>query len=438
MPCNRAAVDCVHACITDYGERIVLKKYTDWYRSIDEESLRVLKHPDMAAQVQGRVRRYVALKLAKLTPIERQQLHDFLLKYRGAGFYIAALKLMLLFSAIGVVLHLLLPARFELFKALVFSNGLGFALAWGLVGVWFNYRSSVRYKFKKFLLIVSTCAAGVVAGVLLAGLSDTGSLGMAFERLLRVGGIALLVAGLFYMVPLAIVTAWRNRQYEALTLQLQQDAERDRLARELSESQLRLLRAQIEPHFLFNTLGAVQQLAEQGAPRAAALTADLIAFLRASLAEMRSEQVPLQSEFDMVAAYLRVMQARLGSRLAFSLDLPAELAQVTIPSMILLTLAENAIKHGIEPSLRGGEIGMSAALAGDGRLCLRVHDSGVGLSPAAPEAPGGGLGLENVRSRLLLCDPDASLILRDGEDGGVTAEILLPMKITSSLKEPAA
>lgn len=416
----------------------MLKKYTDWYRSIDEESLRVLKHPEIAEQVQGRVRRYVAMKLVKLTPIERQQLHDFLLKYRGAGFYIAAFKLMLLFSAIGVVLHLLLPARFELLKALVFSNGLGFALTWGLVGVWFNYRSSVRYKFRKLLLIMSTCAAGVAAGVLLAGLSDTGSMTMAFERLLRVGGVALLVAGLFYMVPLAVVTTWRNRQYEALTVRLQQDAERERLARELSESQLRLLRAQIEPHFLFNTLGAVQQLAEQGAPRAAALTADLIAFLRASLAEMRSEQVPLQSEFDMVAAYLRVMQARLGPRLGFSLDLPAELAQATIPSMILLTLAENAIKHGIEPSLRGGEIGLSA-LRVDGMLLLRVQDTGMGLpAGGADSVQGGGLGLENVRSRLLLCDPSASLTLRDAEEGGVIAEIMLPIQIVSSLKVPAA
>ena len=416
----------------------MLKKYTDWYRSIDEETLRVLKHPELAEQVQGRVRRYVAMKLVKLTPIERQQLHDFLLKYRGAGFYIAAFKLMLLFSAIGLALHLLLPARFELLKALAFSNGLGFALAWGLVGVWFNYRSSVRNKFKRLLLIVSTCAAGVAVGVLLAGLSDTGSMGMAFERLLRVGGIALLVAGLFYMVPLAIVTSWRNRQYEALTVQLQQDAERDRLARELSESQLRLLRAQIEPHFLFNTLGAVQQLAEQGAPRAAALTADLIAFLRASLAEMRSEQVPLQSEFDMVAAYLRVMQARMGSRLRYALDLPAEFAHATIPSMILLTLAENAIKHGIEPSLRGGEIRLSA-LRVDGMLRLRVQDTGMGLPASGTGgAQGGGLGLENVRSRLLLSDPSASLSLRDGEEGGVIAEILLPIKIASSLKETAA
>ena len=416
----------------------MLKKYTDWYRSIDEETLRVLKHPELAEQVQGRVRRYVAMKLVKLTPIERQQLHDFLLKYRGAGFYIAAFKLMLLFSAIGLALHLLLPARFELLKALAFSNGLGFALAWGLVGVWFNYRSSVRNKFKRLLLIVSTCAAGVAVGVLLAGLSDTGSMGMAFERLLRVGGIALLVAGLFYMVPLAIVTSWRNRQYEALTVQLQQDAERDRLARELSESQLRLLRAQIEPHFLFNTLGAVQQLAEQGAPRAAALTADLIAFLRASLAEMRSEQVPLQSEFDMVAAYLRVMQARMGSRLRYALDLPAEFAHATIPSMILLTLAENAIKHGIEPSLRGGEIRLSALRVG-GMLCLRVQDTGMGLpASGAGSVPGGGLGLENVRSRLLLSDPSASLSLRDGEEGGVIAEIVLSINIASSLKEPAA
>ena len=110
----------------------MLKKYTDWYRSVDEESLLVLKHPEMAEQVQGRMRRYIAMKLVKLTPIERQQLHDFLLKYRGAGFYIAACKLMLLFSAIGVALHLLLPAKFELLKALVSAT------AWGLrwCGAW--------------------------------------------------------------------------------------------------------------------------------------------------------------------------------------------------------------------------------------------------------------------------------------------------------------
>ena len=140
----------------------------------------------------------------------------------------------------------------------------------------------------------------------------------------------------------------------------------------------------------------------------------------------------------MVAAYLRVMQARVGSRLRYALDLPAEFAQMTIPSMILLTLAENAIKHGIEPSLRGGEITMSARQV-DGMLRLRVRDTGMGLPEhGTAHAPEGGLGLENVRSRLRLSDPSASLNLRDGEEGGVIADILLPIKMASSLKESAA
>jgi sensor histidine kinase YesM len=314
-------------------------------------------------------------------------------------------------------------------------------MAWGVLGVWFNYRKLVRKKRKAMLLLVLPGLAGIGIGILRSMVEGNSSIGLAFERGARVGGWAVLTAGLVYMVPMTIVAIWRNRQYEALTLQLQQDAERDRLARELSESQLRLLRAQIEPHFLFNTLGAVQQLAEQGeqgAGRAAALTADLIAFLRASLAEMRSEQVPLQSEFDMVAAYLRVMQARMGARLRFALDLPAEFAQVMIPSMILLTLAENAIKHGIEPSLRGGEISLSA-LRVDGMLRLRVRDTGMGLPESGTgSAQCGGLGLENVRCRLLLSDPSASLTLRDGEEGGVIAEIVLPIKIETGLKESAA
>ena len=140
----------------------------------------------------------------------------------------------------------------------------------------------------------------------------------------------------------------------------------------------------------------------------------------------------------MVAAYLRVMQARMGTRLRYALDLPAEFAHTTIPSMILLTLAENAIKHGIEPSLRGGEITLSARQV-DGMLHLRVQDTGMGLpEQGTAQAQEGGLGLENVRSRLRLSDPSASLAVRDGEDGGVIAEILLPMNIETSLKEPAA
>ena len=419
------------------------KKYTDWYRAIDDETLLVLRHPEMAGQVRGRLRGCIARKLATLTPIERQQFHDFMEKYRGTGFYIAAARMLLLFSAIGVLLHLMLPGELSWGQALGLSNAIGFAMSWAVLGVWFNYRKLARKKIRLLmaLMLLLPFLAGLLIGLLTFVLNPGMSLADCMARGARIGGYATATAGLIYLVPMSIVAVWRNRQYEALALQLRQDAERDRLARELSESQLRLLRAQIEPHFLFNTLGAVQQLAEQGAPgaaRAAALTADLIAFLRASLAEMRSEQVALQSEFDMVAAYLRVMQARMGSRLRYALDLPAEFAQLTIPSMILLTLAENAIKHGIEPSLRGGEITMSAQQV-DGMLRLRVRDTGMGLPQGdTGHVPEGGLGLGNVRSRLRLSDPSASLSLRDGEEGGVIADILLPIKMASSLEEPTA
>jgi sensor histidine kinase YesM len=229
-------------------------------------------------------------------------------------------------------------------------------------------------------------------------------------------------------VPMLTIGVWRYRQYETLTEQLQREAESERLARELSESQLRLLRAQIEPHFLFNTLGAVQQLAQHGAPRAAELTANLIDFLRSSMQDMRSEHVSLAAEFCLVESYLKVMQVRLGERLRFSLQLPRALEAVQLPTMILLTLVENAIKHGIEPALRGGEVAVSAQ-AVDGTVRIRVQDGGVGMSTidaSSNSTDGGGTGLDNVRHRLRLAYGGAAgLALQDG-DPGLVADVTIP------------
>lgn len=415
-------------------------KISQWHQQMDDDAKLVLQTPDAAATLPAGLRRYVGTRLATLSPIERQQFREFLVKYHGARFYVAAAKLLLPFSALGALQQLLWPGKLNWIESLVLSNLIGFSLACGLMGVWFNYRRLVATRSVKPLLrILLACMGGLLVGMGAATVFSDQPVVISPERIVRNVGVALLVVSLLYMVPLGMVAIWRNRQSEALTLRLQQEAERDRLARELSESQLRLLRAQIEPHFLFNTLGAVQQLAEQGADgagRAAALTADLIAFLRASLAEMRSEQVALQSEFDMVAAYLRVMQARMGPRLRFRLDLPAGLAQAMVPSMIVLTLAENAIKHGIEPALRGGEIHISAEQV-DGMLRLRVRDTGVGLAQDGAPAAGGGLGLENVRSRLQLAPVDGGvaagrLELRNGDEGGVIADIHLPIQTTES------
>ncbi|HEU4853636.1 MAG TPA: histidine kinase [Telluria sp.] len=393
-----------------------------WYNEWEQEQLDVLNDPSVAERTEPGYRRYFANKLAELSPIERQQLHAFSVKYRGRTFWIAMAKLLLVFSVLGAILFLLRPEKFGLLEAIILGNAMGFGLLMAFLGVWFNSRKIAKNKFKLVAVMVGAATIGALVGASAAMIGKDTPLEEIAERLpliaLRVG----VISGAAMAVPLLLLTWIRVRQSELLAQQLQDQAERERLAREVSESKLRLLRAQIEPHFLFNTLGAVQQLAEQGAPRAAELTANLIDFLRASMTEMRTEQVSLASEFGLVEAYLKVMKARLGDRLQFTVSLPADLGSVNVPSMVLLTLVENAIKHGIEPSLRGGEIVVSAHQEEQG-VRIRVEDSGVGMG----ELQGGGDGLENVRRRLQLAFGDTAVLdVRNGDGDGVVADILLP------------
>jgi signal transduction histidine kinase len=395
------------------------RKIADWYSKWEDEQIAVLAQPELVAQAPA-YRRFGYQQLAKRSPIERQQLRAFCLAVKGRRGWLATVVMMGVFSLAGLLLRAQLPAM-GLGAAIVTGNALGFALSLGLFGAWFNYRKLVHRKFRILvmaLLYALLAAVGTSGGVL--WISDQAP-AVVMEKLPRALAMILGV-GLAVAVPMITIGILRNRQHEVLTEQLQRDAERDRMARELAESQLRLLRAQIEPHFLFNTLGAVQQLAGHGAPRAAELTANLIAFLRASMSEMRSEQVRLDAEFGLVEAYLKVMQFRLGQRLRFTLALAGALAPVQVPSMILLTLVENAIKHGIEPSLPGGELAVSAALC-DGVIRIRVQDSGVGMGAAS----GAGTGLDNVRRRLQLAYGDAAGLALHDADPGVVADIAIPL-----------
>ncbi|MBK7474266.1 MAG: histidine kinase [Betaproteobacteria bacterium] len=402
------------------------KRLLEWHREWEREILAILEEPALAVATPAGYRGCVARKLAALSSIERAQLRRFSLAYRGWRSYAAIGKLVLLFCLAGAALHLAMPGKFGLPGALLLANALGLSLAFGLVGIWFNYRRMhgkvVRYFFVILLLALAGAFVGALAGASVKALGNGVEVLAILERTGRSVALAGLGIGGIYALLVGVVATWRNREFEALTTQFRLEAERERLARQVSESRLRMLRAQIEPHFLFNTLGAVQQLAEAGAPRAAELTANLIAFLRGSLAEMRHEQVTLSEDFALIEAYLRVMQARLGERLQFALDLPGALAGERVPGMMLLTLVENAIKHGIEPSLRGGRIVVSAQEA-DGGLRLRVEDTGHGLSAGTQ----GGIGLDNVRDRLHLAYGEAaSFALREREAGGAVAEIRVP------------
>ena len=407
----------------------MLKRISNWYNEWEQEQLDVLANPALAEQAPPGYRRFVARKLAELSPIEREQLRAFAVKYRERTLWLAIAKLVAAFSVLGFVIHLTKPARIGIGEGLFLGNLLGFACVMILLGIWFNYNKITRNKAKAAAILMGSAMLGAITGAAVAMTMDGRSAAYIMEKLPPLALKAGLSGGIAMTIPMLVVAALRSRYFEMRTERLQSDAERASLAREVSESKLRLLRAQIEPHFLFNTLGAVQQLAEQGAPRAAELTANLIAFLRASMTEMRSEQVSLVAEFGLVEAYLKVMKARMADRLHFQVTLPAELEQVKVPTMLLLTLVENAIKHGIEPSLRGGEVRVSAS-GENGSIRIRVEDTGVGMS----SNPGAGEGLENVRRRLQLAHGDAaSLWVRNSGEQGVVAEVVLPVSVAAEV-----
>lgn len=235
------------------------------------------------------------------------------------------------------------------------------------------------------------------------------------------------IAGLLLVSLLASIVATGFFYARGRLHASQVEAEQAR--REAAEMQLRLLESQLEPHMLFNTLANLRVLIALDAPRAQAMLDQLIAFLRATLNASRSGAHPLREEFDRLADYLALMQVRMGARLRPQLILPEELAGLPIPPLLLQPLVENAIQHGLEPHIEGGELIISAARGERGQLLLQVRDTGAGLRQAAPST-GTGFGLEQVRSRLATqYGSAAALRIEPAEDarGGTLVSITLPL-----------
>jgi sensor histidine kinase YesM len=189
------------------------------------------------------------------------------------------------------------------------------------------------------------------------------------------------------------------------------------------------MQAQVEPHFLFNTLASVQYLTETDPVQANRLLGHLIAYLRAALPQFRAQSSTLGREVELAKAYLGILQMRMGPRLDFTVELAPELASHAFPPNMLISLVENAIKHGVEPSVDGGTIAISARRDGD-RVVLTVTDSGRGLA-ASGAASGGtagdGVGLPNVRERLAaLFGSRAQFSIEDVQPRGTRAIIAIP------------
>lgn len=235
--------------------------------------------------------------------------------------------------------------------------------------------------------------------------------------------LGFLLDGLVTTSLVVGVCAYHSYSREAADSLLRTQIDRTSLAAEMQRAQLRLLRAQIEPHFLFNSLSVVRALARNDRDGTVDMLDNLIRYFAAALPRLSENEVPLAQEMQLVDAYLAIYRARMGTRLQYEIAVPIELAQRRVPSMVLLTLVENSLKHGVSPAVEGGVIRVSATHE-QRSLRLVVADSGRGLDLRQ----GRGAGLANVRQRLLMMyGPDATLSLKRAEPQGVAAIIVLPI-----------
>ncbi|MEB0135059.1 histidine kinase [Actimicrobium sp. CCC2.4] len=234
--------------------------------------------------------------------------------------------------------------------------------------------------------------------------------------------VLLLVLGLFGTKALM----GGKKRAEAQAVIANAAAEREAMQRQVSEARMQMMQAQVEPHFLFNTLASVEHLIETDPPRAARMQHSLIQYLRAVLPQIRDSApvTNLGREADMVSAYLELLKMRMEERLIVDCRIAEGLRSAAFPPMMLQSLVENAIKHGLEGKPEGGSLRISAEVAHN-RLRVSVADTGLGFGAVASD--GTGLGLQNIRERLaLMHGNNAQLIIMPNPSGGVIATIEVP------------
>ncbi len=207
--------------------------------------------------------------------------------------------------------------------------------------------------------------------------------------------------------------------------QLQSESlQRARNEQRMTETKLRLLQVQIESHFLFNTLSNILGLIDEKPASAKRMLEGLTKYLRVSLQSTRGKTITLAQELDMLRAYLSIQSIRMGDRLVYRFDVPDELEAVVLPPLLIQPLVENAIRHGLEPKLEGGNLTVRARRHDD-RLSIDVIDTGRGLQAQS----GSGVGLKNVHQRIAaLYGERGSFVLNENSPSGVTATLNLPLE----------
>ena len=259
-------------------------------------------------------------------------------------------------------------------------------------------------------------------------------------RTVRYGiGDAMMQFTLLWIAASAILkfTYKGTQQAQKLAARATETAEAESLRRQVVEARMAAMQAQVEPHFLFNTLASIDHLIETDPARASQMQKNLIALLRASMPTMReaaggpgsgsgSGVRELGREIAVIRPYLEILKVRMEERLATEIAVPEGLLSAEFPPMMLQTLVENAIKHGLEPKAEGGRLRVAAEIV-HGKLQMTVADTGLGFGKAA--TAGTGVGLANIRERLqLLYGSRAALSVAENPGGGTVVRITVPYK----------
>jgi sensor histidine kinase YesM len=362
-------------------------------------------------------------------PLETIPLFRRIRRFPGRGI-VYTLIWNTLFAAVFAVFWILFDPHVRVMRViwvnLVVANCIGFFIHGGLVlgerlvGHWFAGASFAGRSL--YYSIVSVI--GVFAGYAL------GSALLDWPQLMTSvfspqGATSILLLAVIISATLAAIFFARERQAKAEAEFQRERARVEAAEKQTRVAQLQLLEAQIEPHFLYNTLANVISLIDAEPATAKHMIERLIDYLRRAAVITDGADATLGHQVDLLRTYLDLIVLRMGSRLSYRIDVPPELAALPLPPMLLQPVVENAIKHGIEPKISGGEVSVTARRQGD-RLLLAVTDDGLGVRTTRV-AGSTGLGLANLRARLSTMHGARATLAIEDRQPGTRVTIDLPM-----------
>lgn len=288
----------------------------------------------------------------------------------------------------------------------------------------FRFRTQIVRMAVAAVSLLAGAMVGFVIGVMASGKGITE---YVLPRMNAIIIIFVLVEMIGFLIWYVIYS--QERMDRAAAKIQREQIQRLTIEKQMAETNLKLLQAQIEPHFLFNTLSVIITLIETDPEKSRRMLEDLTGYLRISLCKTREEVTTLGQEIDMVTAYLNIFKIRMGNRLNFTIEVPDHLKDSPLPPMLLQPIVENAILHGLEPKIEGGDIHVRAARSGS-RLILEVADSGMAFDSEKTSGghKGYGIGLSNIRERLdVIYRGKAALFLQPNLPSGLKVLIEVPV-----------